>query len=113
MTADDDPGSLVAEFTNCGAKPLEPGRIGDPIILKRYIEIGAKQHPLASCVELVERFESAFRAYRYLKTAKQYGGIQHGQEKPHSLSYQPVTCTSPSSTALVSVASKMQEAEFP
>jgi hypothetical protein len=57
MTADDDPRSFIDEFADRRAEPLQPSGIGNLAIFERDVEIGAKQHPFASCLELVERMK--------------------------------------------------------
>ena len=77
-------------------------QIGDPAVPHRHVQVGAQQHALARDVQPVERAEAIGR--HRLPNSAAVSAMR--LEKPHSLSYQPITRAIAPSTTAVCVASK-------
>ncbi len=89
-----------------GHEPLDPRQVGNFAVAHRHIQISAQQHPFAGDLQAIERAEP-HDTYRLPNNAA-VSAIR--LEKPHSLSYQPITRTSSPSTTAVCVASKLHDA---
>ncbi|GGN46262.1 hypothetical protein GCM10011349_13240 [Novosphingobium indicum] len=50
----DDACTPFGKLPDCGHLPVDPGRVGDPAVVDRYIQIGAHKYTLALHIKVVE-----------------------------------------------------------
>ena len=89
---------------------LDAGRIGDPAVFHRNVEIDANEHALSLDVGLVQRAESFHLRPRQISFAMATAVSAMRFEKPHSLSYHASTRTRVPSSTLVWSMWKVDEA---
>src|SRR5438270_872270 len=109
MTANDHLRALLGQLSDRGRQPLDPRPVRDLPIAERNVEVGAEQHAPPRDIEAVERAER-HAPVRSQSRPNNAAVSPMRLEKPHSLSYQPITRASAPSTTVVWVASKLQDA---
>ena len=104
MAAHDHLGARIHQLVDGRHQALEPGCVGDGAVMHRHVQVGAQQHALPLQIDPIERPN---RHYRLPNSAAV--SIMRF-EKPHSLSYHPITRASWPSTTAVCVASNEHDA---
>ena len=97
---------LSDQFADGGRQALDARQVGDLAVAHRHVQVGAQQTrrlPATSTPSSVRKRHG----YRLPNSA---AVSDMRLEKPHSLSYQPITRASAPSTTAVCVASKVHEA---
>ena len=104
--------ALVGDLVDGRQDALDAGRIGDPAVLHRHVEIDAHEDALSLDVGLVEGAEGCHRSSgsRQISFAMATAVSAMRFEKPHSLSYQASTRTRVPSITLVWSMWKVDEA---
>ena len=56
---DDDPCIAIEQLGECRDQAVDSGRIGDPAVLNRHVEVGPHKDPLSSDVDFIKGEEIA------------------------------------------------------
>ncbi len=102
--------ALVGNLVERRQDALDAGRIGDPAVFHRNVEIDANEDALSLDVGLVQRAESFHLRLRQISFAMATAVSAMRFEKPHSLSYHASTRTRVPSSTLVWSMWKVDEA---
>ncbi len=95
---------LAGELDDGRREALDAGEVGDPAVAQRDVEVGAHEDALSPDIDPVER-----APVRHQSDPNRAAVSLIRFEKPHSLSYQPMTRVSALSITAVCGASKLQE----